>query len=140
MMKKFTLSLLALFVATAMQAETALFVHQKTGDVIEISFAEKPVVTYQDGYVVVSAAEASVMCPLAGLQKFTFGEVEENVTRVVAPETATPQPTMIYSIDGKLMRTYQPGEGRATSASLDGLPAGTYVIKNGKTSFKMLKN
>ncbi len=140
MMKKFTLSLLALFVATAMQAETALFVHQKAGDVIEISFAEKPVVTYQDGYVVVSAAEASVMCPLAGLQKFTFGEVDENVTRVVAPETAIPQPTMIYSIDGKLVRTYQPGEGRATSASLDGLPAGTYVIKNGKTSFKMLKN
>ena len=61
------------------------------------------------------------------------------MTRIVAPTNATPQPTYIYGIDGKLMRTYKPGENGSTSASLEGLPAGTYVIKNGKVSYKYLK-
>lgn len=138
-MKKLVFSLLSLFAATAMQADTALFVHQKSGGVVEYAFSEKPVVTYKDGNLVISAAEASVMYPLSDLQKFTFGEVDDQVTRIVAPVDMAPQPTQIYSIDGKLMRTYQPGENGATSASLEGLTSGTYIIKNGKTSYKVLK-
>ena len=138
-MKKLIFLLLSLFAATAMQADTALFVHQKSGGVVEYAFSEKPVVTYKDGHLVISAAEASVMYPLSDLQKFTFGEVDDQVTRIVAPVDMAPQPTQIYSIDGKLMRTYQPGENGATSASLEGLTSGTYIIKNGKTSYKVLK-
>jgi len=138
-MKKLVFSLLSLFAATAMQADTALFVHQKSGGVVEYAFSEKPVVTYKDGNLVISAAEASVMYPLSDMQKFTFGEVDDQVTRIVAPVDMAPQPTQIYSIDGKLMRTYQPGENGATSASLEGLTSGTYIIKNGKTSYKVLK-
>lgn len=138
-MKKLIFSLLSLFAATAMQADTALFVHQKSGGVVEYAFSEKPVVTYKDGHLVISAAEASVMYPLSDMQKFTFGEVDDQVTRIVAPVDMAPQPTQIYSIDGKLMRTYQPGENGATSASLEGLTSGTYIIKNGKTSYKVLK-
>ncbi len=138
-MKKLIFSLLSLFAATAMQADTALFVHQKSGGVVEYAFSEKPVVTYQEGHLVISAAEASVMYPLSDMQKFTFGEVDDQVTRIVAPVDMAPQPTQIYSIDGKLMRTYQPGENGATSASLEGLTSGTYIIKNGKTSYKVLK-
>lgn len=138
-MKKLIFSLLSLFAATAMQADTALFVHQKSGGVVEYAFSEKPVVTYKEGHLVISAAEASVMYPLSDLQKFTFGEVDDQVTRIVAPVDMAPQPTQIYSIDGKLMRTYQPGENGATSASLEGLTSGTYIIKNGKTSYKVLK-
>ena len=65
--------------------------------------------------------------------------MDDQVTRIVAPVDMAPQPTQIYSIDGKLMRTYQPGENGATSASLEGLTSGTYIIKNGKTSYKVLK-
>ena len=138
-MKKLIFSLLSLFAATAMQADTALFVHQKSGGVVEYAFSEKPVVTYKEGHLVISAAEASVMYPLSDMQKFTFGEVDDQVTRIVAPVDMAPQPTQIYSIDGKLMRTYQPGENGTTSASLEGLTSGTYIIKNGKTSYKVLK-
>jgi hypothetical protein len=106
---------------------------------VEYAFSEKPVVTYKEGHLVISAAEASVMYPLSDMQKFTFGEVDDQVTRIVAPVDMAPQPTQIYSIDGKLMRTYQPGENGATSASLEGLTSGTYIIKNGKTSYKVLK-
>ena len=138
-MKKTILSLLTLFAATAVWADTALFVHPKTGGVLEIAFSEKPVVTYSDGNLIITAAEASVTYPLSNMDKFTFGEVDDQVTRITAPVNTAPQPTYIYSLDGKLMRTYQPGENRATSASVEGLPAGTYVVKNGKTSYKVLK-
>ena len=138
-MKKLILSLLTLFAATASWADTALFVHQKSGGVVEYAFSEKPVVTYSEGYLVISAAEASVSYPLSNMDKFTFGEVDDQVTRIVAPVDVAPQPTHIYSIDGKLMRTLQPSDNGTTSASLEGLPAGTYVVKNGKTSYKVLK-
>lgn len=138
-MKKVLLSLLTLFAATASWAETALFVHEKSGATVEFAFSEKPVVTYTEDYLVISFADGSVMYPLSNMQKFTFGEVDEYVTRITAPVNVAPQPTQIYSLDGKLMRTLQPSENGTTSASLEGLSAGTYVIKNGKTSYKVLK-
>lgn len=138
-MKKIILSLLTLIAATAVWADTALFVHEKSGGVLQIAFSEKPVVTYSEGYVVITSAEASVSYPVANMDKFTFGEVAETVTRITAPANAVPQPTYIYGIDGKLVRTFQPGDDRSTSTSLEGLSAGTYVIKNGKTSYKVLK-
>ena len=134
------LSMLVAFVATAASwADTALFVHQKSGGMLEIAFSEKPVVTYSEGYLVITSGLASVSYPLSDMQKFTFGEVNDQVTRITAPTNAAPQPTYIYSVGGVLMRTYQPGDNGTTSASLEGLPAGTYVIKNGKTSYKVLK-
>lgn len=140
-MKKFVFSLLTLFTATMSWADTALFIHQKSGGYVEYSFSEKPVVTYSEGYLIIAASGATsrVLYPLSNVMKFTFGEVDEHVTRVVAPVNTAPQPTYIYSIDGKLMRTFQPSEDGSTSASLEGLPGGTYVVKNGKTSYKVLK-
>ena len=138
-MKKLFFSLLTLFAATVSWADSALFVHQKSGGVVEYAFSEKPVVTYSEGYLIISVPEASVSYPLSNLQKFTFGDVDDQVTRIVAPVNTAPQPTYIYSLDGKLMRTLQPSEDGTTSASLEGLPSGTYVVKNGKTSYKVLK-
>lgn len=120
-------------------AETALIVHQKSGGTVEFAFSEKPVVTYSDGYLVISVTEASVSYPLSNMQKFTFGELSSNYTRIVAPKEAAPQPTYIYSIGGMLMRTLQPNEDGSTPATLDGLSAGIYVIKNGNTSYKITK-
>ena len=120
-------------------AETALIVHQKSGGTVEFAFSEKPVVTYSDGYLIISVAEASVSYPLSNMQKFTFGELSSNYTRIVAPKEAAPQPTYVYSIGGMLMRTLQPNEYGSTPANLDGLPAGIYVIKNGNTSYKITK-
>lgn len=138
-MKKIILSMLTLFAATVLRAETALFVHLESGEVVEISFAEKPVVTYNENRLVISVENASVSFPLENMKKFTFGEVDDEVTRITVPASTTPQPTYIYSIDGKLLRTFKPGEDGSASASLEGLPAGTYVVKNGNVSYKYLK-
>ena len=131
--------LLALVAAAAPRADTALIVHQKSGGTVEFAFSEKPVVTYSDGCLVVSVQGASVKYPLSNMQKFTFGEVSDQWTRIVAPADQKPQPTYIYNVGGVLLRTLQPSADGSTSASLDGLPAGTYIIKNGTTSYKTIK-
>lgn len=139
-MKKLILSLLTLFAATATWAETALIVHQKSGGTVMYAFSEKPVVTYDEGYLLITVEGTQVSYPLSDLQKFTFEEIEEDqITLITAPVSVVPQPTYIYSIDGKLMRTLQPNENGTTSASVDGLPTGTYIIKNGKTTYKVAK-
>lgn len=139
-MKKLILSLLTLFAATATWAETALIVHQKSGGTVMYAFSDKPVVTYDEGYLLITVEGTQVSYPLSDLQKFTFEEIEEDqITLITAPVSVVPQPTYIYSIDGKLMRTLQPNENGTTSASVDGLPTGTYIIKNGKTTYKVAK-
>ena len=138
-MKKVIFSLLTPIAATASWADTALIVHQKSGGTVEYAFSEKPVVTYSNGNLVISVPGASVEYPLSNMEKFTFGEVSDMVTRIKAPVDVAPQPTYIYNVSGVLMRTFQPGEDGTTPATLDGLPAGTYVIKNGKTSYKVAK-
>ena len=138
-MKKLILFMLTLLAANVSWADTALFVHQKSGGVVEYAFSEKPVVTYSEGYLVITAGYSSVCYPLSNMEKFTFGEVDDQVTRIVAPANVAPQPTFIYSISGVLVRTFQPDNNGSTSASLEGLPAGTYVVKNGKTSYKVMK-
>ena len=141
-MKRLLLSLLVIVaVAATLRAQTALIVHQKSGGAIEFAFSEKPVVTYSEGYLVISVQDglASVSYPLSDMQKFTFGELSSEYTRIIAPKEVAPQPTYIYSIGGILMRTLQPNEDGSTPANVDGLPAGTYIIKNGNTSYKITK-
>jgi len=139
-MKKLIFSLLTLLAATASWAETALIVHQKSGGTVMYAFREKPVVTYSEGYIVISGPDASVSYPLSDMQKFTFGDVDEDqITRITAPVNVAPQPTFIYSVGGILMRTLKPSEDGTTPATLEGLPAGTYIIKNGQTTYKVAK-
>ena len=131
--------LLATVAVAAHGAETALIVHQKSGGTVEFAFSEKPDVTYADGCLVVSVQGASVEYPLSDMQKFTFGEVSDQYTRIVAPAQQKPQPTCIYNVGGVLLRTLEPNSDDTTPASLDGLPAGTYIIKNGTTTYKTIK-
>lgn len=142
-MKRLLLLLLTFVAATALWAKTALIVHQKSGGTVEFAFIEKPVVTYSNGNLVISVvdgfASASISYPLSDVKKFTFGELSENYTRIIAPAEVAPQPTYIYNISGILVRTLQPTDDKSTPATLDGLPTGTYIIKNGKTTYKTIK-
>ena len=106
-MKKLILFLLTLLAANVSWADTALFVHPKSGGVLEIAFSEKPVVTYEEGNLIITASGSYVVYPLSNMDKFTFGEVDENVTRIVAPANVAPQPTYIYNVSGAYLQAQQ---------------------------------
>ncbi len=136
-----TLVLLVFMLAVGQStwAGMALVVHQKSGGTVEFAFSKKPVVTYSGGNVVITSTEAKVEYPLSDVQKFTFSEETDGVERIVAPANQLPQPTYIYNVGGMLMRTLQPNKDGTTPATLEGLPAGTYIIKNGTTKYKIIK-
>ena len=146
-MNRLLLSLLAIVAAaTAPRAETDLIdllvVHQKSGGTVEYAFNEKPVVTFSDDNLVITFKDdAFIEFPLSDMQKFTFTKVDSDTweDRITVPKETTPQPTYIYNVSGILMRTLQPSEDGSTPATLEGLPADTYIIKNGNTSYKIFK-
>ena len=130
--------------SAASRANFSLMVHRKSGGLVEYAFSEQPIVTYEGDYLIISSGlidlegtgGASVWFPLDDVRKLTIEETTENVTRVTAPKNEKAHPTQIFTLDGKLVRTLQPAADGTTSASLDGLPAGTYVIKNGSLTYK----
>jgi hypothetical protein len=141
-MKRLLLSLLMLVAVFISRADTALIVHQKSGGTVEYAFSEKPVVTFSGSYLVITFKDDVFMLfPLSDMQKFTFDEVDSNTweDRITVPKELTPQPTYIYNMGGILVRTFQPSNDGCTPANVNGLPAGTYIIKNGNTSYKVKK-
>lgn len=135
-MKKTSLSLV-LFVLCSLcvQAQNMMLLHQKDGGVVSYGFSEKPVVTYVGDNLHVETTRVSIDYPLASLEKMTFADVESNID-VLRTETTTD--VRIYSVNGTLVRVAKAEDGAASLNTAD-LPAGTYIVKNGTTSYKIIK-
>lgn len=117
-------------------AQNTLNVHQKDGAVMSYGFSEKPVVTYTETGVHLATAKVAVDYPFENLEKFTFSD---DVTALEAVRTVgTSDDIRIFNANGLLVRTIRQHEGTATFSTSD-LPQGIYIIKNGKTTFKITK-
>ena len=83
---------------------------------------------------------------LTGIKSVTFAEREEDYEPLAVSSTVEATATLnfsmlpkgakvqIYTADGKLVK-----QAEAHKIDISGLPSGTYVIKIGKTTVKMLK-
>ena len=83
---------------------------------------------------------------LTGIKSVTFAEREEDDEPLAVSSTVEATATLnfsmlpkgakvqIYTADGKLVK-----QAEAQKIDISGLPSGTYVIKIGKTTVKMLK-
>lgn len=118
-------------------AQSVLNVHQKDGAVVSYGFSEKPVVTYTDTGVHLSTAKVEVDYPFDNLEKFTFSDgVADGIEQLRA--VGTGDDILVYDIRGVLLKTAKQSEGTAGFSTQD-LPRGTYIIKNGKTTYKITK-
>lgn len=116
--------------------QNTLNIHQKDGGVVSYSFSEKPVVTYTTDGIHLSTTQVEVDYPMSNLLKFTFEDSAEE-TGLVLTE-APDADVRIYTLGGVLVRTVKASDGRSAFSTTD-LPAGTYIIKNGKTTYKIQK-
>lgn len=136
-MKKAILSALLLVLSVVCAtAQNKMVIHQKSGGEVSYGFAEKPVVRYVDGNLNVSTTTVSVDYPLAELLKITFSDEATGIG--VLADTTPSGDVCIYTLNGVLVKTVA-GNGGAAAIDTNGLPAGTYVIKNGKTTYKIMK-
>lgn len=137
MKKKLLLTFLWLFLGIASCfAQNTLNVHQKDGAMVSYGFSEKPVVTYTATGVHLTTTKVEVDYPFANLEKFTFSE-EANSIDIVKTEK-TNDDVRIYNINGMLLKTIKQNDGTSSYSTSD-LPKGTYIIKNGKTTYKIIK-
>lgn len=131
------LSIISMFlcVATCLGQNT-LNIHQKNGGLVSYGFAEKPAVTYTGEYLHVTTNHVTIDYPWADVEMLTFDDSEATTTEL-RMEGLT-GPVYIYRLNGTLMKRQEPSEG-TSAIDIQGLPAGTYIIKQGNITYKIQK-
>lgn len=118
-------------------AQNTLNIHQKDGAVVSYGFVEKPVVTYTATGIHLSTTKVEMDYPFTSLEQFTFSDNDANSINVLKTE-GTNEDISIYDMRGMLVKTIKQSDGSASFSTSD-LPQGTYIIKNGSTTYKIIK-
>lgn len=125
-------------------------------DGTEATFAlcDKPVVSHQNGNLVVESSTGSMSTPLSDIAQWTFAL--SNINSIEETPMANPQALYrfgqatisglpagtrvgVYGIDGKaLMQAVSDGEGHV-SIDLGQLPNGVYILRTPHQSYKIKK-
>lgn len=127
--------LLTLFAVGSWADDAKIIVWQKDGKTTEILFNQMPEFTYQDGNVSIQNGGTMLSWSLANLQKFTFKDIEGKPTIIKGVET-TPKLDItkgyaVYDLNGQLLKKQ--------ICSLSELLKGTYILKDGSVTIKVVK-
>jgi hypothetical protein len=130
--------LLTLFAVGTWAADAKIIVWQKDGNTTEILFNEMPEFLYADGNVSVQNGGTTLSWPLANLEKFTFEDVAPSVPTVPTGVKEVQKPKLdimkgcaVYDLSGRLVKEQ--------IRSLSELPKGTYILKDGSVTTKVVK-
>ena len=119
-------------------AQQTLNLYPTTSGIVSFAFTEEPKVTFPSAEVIkVTTETVTVEFPFSEVEKVTFSDEAVSVETITVREEGDLS-VAIYDLSGKLVRKYASREGAAT-VDLSRLPKGTYVIKDGKRTYKMLK-
>lgn len=136
-MKKKILFLLLFGSVGALHANNVLKVHQKDGTIISYSFSEKPKITYSENVIILTTATTQVEYPLPEMQKISF-DVTADAIEQITTDNFLDEIVKIYNINGVLINSYRKTDS-SIIVPLDDLSTGIYIIKNGKTTYKVRK-
>ena len=127
--------LLALTGLSAWADDAKIIVWQNDGGKTEILFNQMPEFTYQDGTVSILNGGTTLSWPLANLQKFTFEDIQPSVVtdikNVTTPRLDITRGCAVYDLSGRLVKRQ--------IRSLSELPKGTYILKDGTVTTKVVR-
>ena len=137
-MKKKTILflMLTLFGLGAWAADAKIVVWLNDGNKTEVLFNQMPEFTYQDGNVSIQNGSTTLSWALANLKKFTFEDIEQSITTDIKDLKTTPKLDItkgcaVYDLSGKLVKQQ--------IRSLSELPKGTYILKDGSVTTKVIR-
>lgn len=135
MKAKLTLLLLLLTAFSVARAqESKIIVWLNDGNKSEVLFTDMPEFSYLDGNVVLKGTSTELAWPIENVQKMTF-EVSEpdpdGIQTVQVGQLDLANGGAVYDLSGKLIKT--------RVKSLSELPKGTYVVKDGNVTVKVVK-
>lgn len=137
-MKKILPFFALLFVCATAFAQDALTVIQKDGQSYKFNFADKPVITYTETDLVLTTTSTEVQYPIADIQKLTFKDSEETKVETVS-EPVRDETFTVYSLEGKVVKTFKYPENGDMNSGTEGLPAGIYIIKSKSVTYKTIR-
>jgi hypothetical protein len=126
-----TIALLSFAGAWAEEKASGIVVWMTDGNKTEVLFADVPELTYADGYVTIQTNKPSTTLswPLETVLKLTFEEVSTSIKTtsldILSDKMA------VYDLGGKLIRS--------RVKSLSELPKGTYIVKDGSVTIKVVR-
>lgn len=127
--------LLTLMAVSAWADDAKIVVWLKDGNKTEILFNKTPEFVYADGNVSVQNGGTTLSWPLANLDRFTFEDVAPSVPTdvkdVKIPMLDIAKGCAVYDLSGKLVKEQ--------IRSLSELPKGTYILKDGSVTTKVVK-
>ena len=132
-MKKLLLLFFFLQLGLSAHAASGFVLHRKSGGDVTVLFSVRAEVSYDGTDLVLTTPKATVRYPLSNLESMTFSN---NLEAIESVKVVDAQPEKrIYDVSGKLVKTF----GAEENVSLDGLPTGVYVVKNGVVNYKIMK-
>lgn len=130
--------MLALTGVGAWAGDAKIVVWQKNGSTTAILFNQTPEFLYDGGNVSVKNGNTTLSWPLATLEKLTFEDVTPSVPSLPNDVKDVQQPKLdivkgcaVYDLSGKLIKKQ--------IRSLSELPKGTYILKDGSVTTKVVK-
>lgn len=128
------LSLLTTTIAWAEDSKIVVWLND--GQTTEVLFNQMPEFVYQNGNVSITNGSTELSWPLAQLKKFTFEDVQPSfVTEVKdvksAPRIDIARGCTVYDMNGRIVKQH--------INSLSELPKGTYIIKDGSVTTKVIR-
>ena len=119
-------------------AQQTLNIHTTTQGVVSFTFAEKPQVTFPEPEVMrVVGTEMTVEFPFSEIGHISFRDDDATAVQTIVVRDNVER-VLIYDISGKLLRSTTAQDG-AASVDLSPLPAGVYIVKDGKRTYKVKK-
>ena len=127
--------LFAVFCTTgAWAADSKIIVWLNDGNKSEVLFTDMREFTYADGNVTVKSSATELSWPIEKLQKLTFenSDIPTDIRDVKATGLDLLSDQFdVYDLGGKQIRK--------DAKSLSELPAGTYIVKDGSTTIKVVR-
>ena len=138
MRKKTILTLLLTFFAVGTWAqdetasEPAIIIWLNDGNKAQVLFSEMPVVTYDNGVLMLKGEETELSWPLENVNKFTIGNTGTGIRNVkTADLDLLSDKLTVYDLNGRLVQK--------DLKSLSELPKGVYIIKDGSVTTKVVR-
>ena len=112
--------------------EPVIIIWLNDGNSQKVLFSEMPVVTYDNGVLMLKGEETELSWPLENVNKFTFGNAGTGVRDVkTADLDLLSDKLTVYDLNGRLVKK--------NVKSLSELPKGVYVIENGSVTTKVVR-
>ena len=112
--------------------EPVIIIWLNDGNSQQVLFDEMPVVTHDNGVLMLKGEETELSWPLENVNKFTFGNAGTGVRDVkTADLDLLSDKLTVYDLNGRLVKK--------NVKSLSELPKGVYVIENGSVTTKVVR-